>query len=280
MSCAGAGRRRRAKTAPRSARTRTSSPSICSASCAADGQSEPEAAPFSALVTPAPEALEDQLALVVGDAGPVVRARSGSRRRRRRLCVSAIRPPAGLKRSALSTRMRAIRATAAGVGLDPRRAIGDQGDLDVARRGGGASSSAFTARASSPSSTSSRRIGTPASRRLSSSSSSASRASLSAWPWARWTCAAPALRRRPGVRRAPRPRDRASASAPPAACAARATPWRRRRGATSSCSRRRSCMVANARVRSPTSSGRRAGGHDLGHRTQLGDAQRGAPQRP
>ena len=116
-----AARTARPASSSRSRRQQLERPAELDRQLAADGQAEAEAA-LAAGAAAALEALEDQLALGRRDAGPAVgdlerpRARRCSGRRR----GSARRR--GEKRSALSRRMRRIRATAPGSPLRPARA--------------------------------------------------------------------------------------------------------------------------------------------------------------
>ena len=82
----------------------------------------PKPAPSSVRL-PAPEALEDELARPRRHAGPAVADRDGAPCRRL-ATAQRDRPPGGEKRSALSTRMRGICATAPGSATRPRRAVG------------------------------------------------------------------------------------------------------------------------------------------------------------
>ena len=262
------GRSRRGRSARGSAR-RPSAGEL-----AADGQTEAEAAPVLGCRA-APEALEDPLALLGRDAGPVV----GDRRARQPPCrrVTTIRPPAAAVVEARCRRgCAAIRATRRGrrvahVGLAPRRAP---------RRGAsGRSNSATTARASSSSSTGSAAQLDPGvepaeveqrRRRACRAAPSAQRPRD-----LRARLAQVGSRGLELARSAPRSMSRSEASGVRSSCDAVLTNVRRAPPA----SRSRRCMVANARVRSPTSSRCRRSRADRPSGPSSATPQRGAPQR-
>ena len=119
---------------------------------AADREAEAEAL-LAARRAAALEALEDQVALGGRDARPGVARPPPSRARRGRRRSTRTGAPRGAKRSALSSRIRTIRATAPGSPFAQHGAIGGTTSTLSPRSAARSSNSAATARVSSPSST-------------------------------------------------------------------------------------------------------------------------------
>ena len=204
------------------------------------------------------------------------RGRSATRRAPLR-SSTVISAPSGLTRTALSSRIRRIRATLPGIAERPHRAgrVVERRRRSRARRCP-SSNSASTARLSSPSSTGSERSWTWASSRLRSSRSAASRASRR--DWARARSSSERASSRSG---SPPCRSSSSSSSIPSSeasgvrssCEAVATNARR---ASSCCWRR--LLHQRERPGQVADLVARAVGRDLDGRPVLGEPQRGLAQ--
>ena len=243
-SCPGS---RASNVAPGPGPCRTRSAAHPAGELAADGQAEAEAPAVAVL-----EALEHALGVRRRDAGPVVahrdaHGRAGGHR--------DARPPrrAGAWRSALSSRIRTIRATAPGSAA--AHAASGAASVDAGP------SRPAELRDDRPRQ---RRRARPAPPQLDAGVEPAEVEQLAGQLAEPVGLAAARAgpgrgrRRGPAARRAGPPRRRrASAAATPAACAARARRWPRTCAAPAPARRRRRCIVAKARARSPISSRRR-----------------------